>query len=124
MGDCVLMRPEELGKPQYVALLEKIEADHRNNLSVFVRWYYRPEEAAGGRRAFHGQKELFLSNHRDVQSAYTIEGICKVHSFKNYTKLDNVGSEDFFCRFEYNASTGGFTPDRVAVYAFLLPSKL
>lgn len=118
------MRPEELGKPQYVALLEKIEADHRNNLSVFVRWYYRPEEAAGGRRAFHGQKELFLSNHRDVQSAYTIEGICKVHSFKNYTKLDNVGSEDFFCRFEYNASTGGFTPDRVAVYAFLLPSKL
>uniref|UniRef100_M8CKM5 PHD finger protein 2 n=1 Tax=Aegilops tauschii TaxID=37682 RepID=M8CKM5_AEGTA len=51
-----------------------------------------------------------------VRSAHTIEGKCIVHSFKNYTKLDNVGPEDFFCRFEYKAATGAFTPDRVAVY--------
>nr|GEY10187.1 chromatin remodeling protein EBS-like [Tanacetum cinerariifolium] len=54
--------------------------------------------------------------HYDMQSAHTIEGKCIVHSFKNYTKLDNVGTEDYFCRFEYKAATGGFTPDRVAVY--------
>lgn len=115
-GDCVLMRPSDSDKPPYVARVEKIEADHRNNVKVRVRWYYRPEESIGGRRQFHGAKELFLSDHYDVQSAHTIEGKCTVHSFKNYTKLENVGAEDYYCRFEYKAATGGFTPDRVAVY--------
>ncbi|GMN36395.1 hypothetical protein TIFTF001_005993 [Ficus carica] len=115
-GDCVLMRPSDTGKPPYVARIEKIEADNRNNVKVRVRWYYRPEESMGGRRQFHGAKELFLSDHYDVQSAHTIEGKCVVHSFKNYTKLENVAAEDYYCRFEYKAATGGFTPDRVAVY--------
>ncbi|CAN1326588.1 Chromatin remodeling protein EBS [Linum perenne] len=115
VGDCVLMRPSDTGKPPYVAKIEAIESDARNNVKVRVRWYYRPEESLGGRRQFHGAKELFLSDHYDIQSAHTIEGKCTVHSFKNYTKLENVGAEDYFCRFEYKAATGGFTPDRVAV---------
>jgi hypothetical protein len=109
------MRGQDPDKPPYVAKIEKIEADNRNNTKVRVRWYYRPEESMGGRRQFHGSKELFLSDHYDIQSADTIEGKCTVHTFKNYTKLDSVGTEDYFCRFEYKASTGGFTPDRVAV---------
>ncbi|XP_057836685.1 chromatin remodeling protein EBS isoform X2 [Cryptomeria japonica] len=119
-GDCVLMRAQDPEKPPYVARIEKIEGDSesskKKNVKVHIRWYYRPEESIGGRRQFHGVKELFLSDHYDVQSADTIEGKCTVHTFKNYTKLESVGSEDYFCRFEYNASTGGFTPDRVAVY--------
>ncbi|RZC08858.1 Chromatin remodeling protein EBS isoform A [Glycine soja] len=115
-GDCVLMRPSDTSKPPYVARVEMIEQDNRNNVKVRVRWYYRPEESIGGRRQFHGAKELFLSDHYDVQSAHTIEGKCVVHSFKNYTKLENVGAEDYYCRFEYKAASGAFTPDRVAVY--------
>lgn len=109
------MRPSDTGKPPYVARIEKIEADNRGNAKVRVRWYYRPEESIGGRRQFHGAKELFLSDHYDVQSAHTIEGKCTVYSFKSYTKLENVGAEDYYCRFEYKAATGAFTPDRVAV---------
>ncbi|OAY69715.1 BAH and coiled-coil domain-containing protein 1, partial [Ananas comosus] len=116
VGECVLMRPSDTEKPPYVARVEGMEADHRGNVKVRVRWYYRPEESIGGRRQFHGAKELFLSDHYDVQSAHTIEGKCTVHAFKTYTKLDNVGADDYFCRFEYKAATGGFTPDRVAVY--------
>ena len=118
-GDCVLIRPSWHGEDDKrfsVARVEKMEADGRGSVRVRVRWYYRPEESKGGRRQFHGAKELFLSDHFDLQSAHTIEGKCAVHSFKNYTKLDNVGPEDFFCRFEYKAATGSFTPDRVAVY--------
>ncbi|XP_055804015.1 chromatin remodeling protein EBS-like isoform X2 [Solanum dulcamara] len=115
-GDCVLMRPSENDTAPYVARVEKIEADNHNNINVHVRWYYRPEESLGGRRQFHGSKELFLSDHCDIQSAHTIEGKCIVHSFKNYTKLENVGPEDYYCRFEYKATTGAFVPDRVAVY--------
>ncbi|BBH09359.1 PHD finger family protein / bromo-adjacent homology domain-containing protein, partial [Prunus dulcis] len=104
-------------KPSYVAKIERIEADSRgSNVKVHVRWYYRPEESIGGRRQFHGSKEVFLSDHHDVQSADTIEAKCTVHTFKSYTKLDAVGNDDFFCRFEYNSSTGAFNPDRVAVY--------
>ncbi|KAJ8450902.1 hypothetical protein Cgig2_032527 [Carnegiea gigantea] len=117
-GDCVLMRPSEPSKPSYVARVERIESSdgRAGSVRVHVRWYYRPEESIGGRRQFHGSKELFLSDHFDVQSADTIEGKCTVHSFKSYTKLDAVGNDDFFCRFEYNSATGAFTPDRVAVY--------
>ena len=120
VGDCVLMRPSDPGKASYVAKIERIEADGRgSNVKIQVRWYYRPEESIGGRRQFHGSKEVFLSDHYDLQSADTIEGKCTVHSFKSYTKLDAVGNEDFFCRFEYNSSTGAFNPDRVAVYVSL-----
>ncbi|XP_027085783.1 chromatin remodeling protein EBS-like [Coffea eugenioides] len=115
-ADCVLMRPSEIDKAPYVARVEKIEADNRSNCKVRVRWYYRPEESLGGRRQFHGAKELFLSDHLDVQSADTIEGKCIVHTFKNYTKLENVTPEDYYCRFEYKAATGAFLPDRIAVY--------
>ncbi|KAL8470120.1 hypothetical protein ACS0TY_032836 [Phlomoides rotata] len=115
-GDCVLMRPSEMNSAPYVALVEKIEADNCNHMRVRVRWYYRPEEAVGGRRQFHGTKELFLSDHYDTQSANTIEGKCIVHSFKNYTKLEYVGPDDYYSRFEYKPVSGAFFPDRVAVY--------
>ncbi|KAJ6897443.1 chromatin remodeling protein SHL-like [Populus alba x Populus x berolinensis] len=116
-GDCVLLRPSDPSTPSYVAKIERIESDGRGaNARVHVRWYYRPEESIGGRRQFHGSKEVFLSDHYDIQSADTIEGKCTVHSFKSYTKLDAVGNDDVFCRFEYNSSTGAFIPDRVAVY--------
>ncbi|XP_074313231.1 chromatin remodeling protein EBS-like [Silene latifolia] len=115
-GDCVLMRPPEPRTPPYIARLEKIESAVRGGAKVYVRWYYRPEESIGGRRQFHGANEVFLSDHYDVQSADSIEAKCTVHSFKSYTKLDSIGNDDFFCRFEYNSATGAFTPDRVAVY--------
>ncbi|KAF8405298.1 hypothetical protein HHK36_010200 [Tetracentron sinense] len=114
--DCVLMRPSDSSKPPYVAKVENIESDGKGTVKVRVRWYYRPEESIGGRRQFHGAKEVFLSDHYDLQSADTIEGKCTVHTFKSYTKLDAVGNDDFFCRFEYNSSTGAFNPDSVAVY--------
>ncbi|KAK8960598.1 hypothetical protein KSP40_PGU008571 [Platanthera guangdongensis] len=115
-GDSVLMRPTDSKKLPYVARIEKIEADNRKNVKVKIRWYYRPEESIGGRRQFHGAKELFLSDHFDVQSPHTIEGKCVVHSFPKYTKLENVGTDDYFCRFEYKAATGGFTPNSAFVY--------
>ncbi|XP_010437008.1 PREDICTED: chromatin remodeling protein SHL-like [Camelina sativa] len=116
-GDAVLMRSSEAGKASYVARVEAIETDARgSNAKVRVRWYYRPEESIGGRRQFHGAKEVFLSDHLDFQSADTIEGKCKVHTFSSYTKLDSVGNDDFFCRFEYNSASGAFNPDRVAVF--------
>ena len=118
VGDNVIIRPAETERLPYVARIEKIESGFPSvvdNVMVRLRWYYRPEESIGGRRQFHGSKEVFLSDHIDTQSADTIEGKCTIHTFKSYTKLENVEPDDYFCRFEYKASTGAFIPDKVAV---------
>lgn len=85
VGDTVLMRSEDADKPPYIAKVEKIEGDSRGNVKVRVRWYYRPEESMSGRKQFHGQKEVFLSDHYDVQSADTIEGIASVRCHTTLT---------------------------------------
>ncbi|GAU50739.1 hypothetical protein TSUD_99080 [Trifolium subterraneum] len=59
--------------------------------------------------------EDLLSNHFDVQSADTIEGKCIVHIIKSYTKLDDIGNEDFFCCFDFNSVIGAFNLDGVIV---------
>jgi hypothetical protein len=40
-----------------------------------LAWYYRPEEAVGGRKLFHGDKEVFLSDHEDEVHVRTV--ICE-----------------------------------------------
>ena len=81
-----------------------------------VAWYYRPEEAHGGRKAFHGEKELFNSDHFDWVAANSINGKCQVHTLKAYQNLETVLDSDYFSRFMYKANTGEFKPDRVPVY--------
>lgn len=49
---------------------------------------------------------MLLSDHFDVQSAHTFEENFIVLSFKNYTKIENVGSEDYYYRFEYKVAIG------------------
>lgn len=88
------------------------EGKKGSQISVQVAWFYRPEEAVGGRKArqfallatwyrhdlishhpqtphpvaqaFHGEKELFKSDHLDWCYASTIESKCKVHSLHYY----------------------------------------
>lgn len=81
-----------------------------------VSWFYRPEEAHGGRKAFHGEKELFTSDHYDWVAASSINGKCHVHTLKAYQALHVVRDLDYFSRFLYKASAGEFKPDRVPVY--------
>eukprot|EP00897_Mesotaenium_endlicherianum_P001126 jgi/Mesen1/11013/ME000098S10411 len=114
-GDDVMLRPPKGNVPPYIARVEAIEADVSDRVTLTCRWYYRPEESSGGRRSFHGDKEVFLSDHLDKCSADSVEKKCTVHTLENYVKLKSVTPSDFFRRFEYNASSGGFTPDRVTV---------
>ncbi|XP_047335641.1 chromatin remodeling protein EBS-like [Impatiens glandulifera] len=115
-GDYVLLRSPESDTIPYVAQMKKIQIDNENNVTVWLRWYYRPEDSIGGRKLFHGAKELFLSDHYDFQNALTIQGKCMVHSLKNYTNLEKIEAEDYYCRYEYKAATGVFVPSCVRVY--------
>lgn len=110
------MKPSGKKKDPYVARVETFEADAEGNVNATVRWFYRPEDTIGVRRQFHGKKELFLTDHFDTQNADTILDKCTIHTYKTYTFLDAVRPNDYFCRFEYQHTTGLFMPDVVMVY--------
>uniref|UniRef100_A0A7S3QRP8 PHD-type domain-containing protein n=1 Tax=Dunaliella tertiolecta TaxID=3047 RepID=A0A7S3QRP8_DUNTE len=74
------------------------------------------EEAIGGRKAFHGHKELFTSDHEDVIHKNTILGKCNVHTLRNYESLQRISDNDYFARFSYKPASKEFEPDRVPVY--------
>lgn len=45
----------------------------------------------GGRRQFHGERELYRSNHRDVIHSQTILGRCLVHTLDAYRVRRRAG---------------------------------
>lgn len=118
VGEAVLVRPAQKKLPPFVGRVEGFVPPRKpgGGTLVRLRWYYRPEEVSGGRRPFHGRKELMFSDHEDVVEADTVDGKCTVHSYRAYSKLGQVGEDEFFTRFDYQARTGAFNPDTVAVY--------
>ncbi|GAX74260.1 hypothetical protein CEUSTIGMA_g1709.t1 [Chlamydomonas eustigma] len=102
IGDACLINPERGMTLPFVMLK--------------VVWYYRPEEALGGRKVFHGEKELFESDHEDEIHKDTIIGKCFVHSLRKYEDLAPVTESDFYSRFMYRPALKVFEPDQVPVF--------
>ena len=76
--------------------------------NVRVTWFYRPEDARGGRKPFHGEKELFQSDHADVITSDTINGMCRVHTLKQYQALSEIGEMDYLAGSRTKQRPGGF----------------
>ncbi|PWA79961.1 hypothetical protein CTI12_AA086390 [Artemisia annua] len=116
-GNCALFRSDDLNQqPPHVGRVESLEPDENNNVIVKVTWYYRPEETSEGRKSFHGDKEVILSDHQELHNANTIIGKCDVHSLAEYIKLKNVEDKDYFSRFEYMATKERLKNKKVATY--------
>ncbi|XRB15760.1 chromatin remodeling protein EBS [Pseudoscourfieldia marina] len=139
--DTVLLRPPDdendedesegggNGEPKqdsFIARIERIDRfgrvaaqtnpELKGEPAVYVSWFYRPEEVSGGRRVFHGEREVFVSDHRDWCHANSIEGSCRVLSLAEYQATQLIQPTDFFCRFFYSPTTRTFRPDEVPVY--------
>ncbi|EIE18166.1 BAH-domain-containing protein [Coccomyxa subellipsoidea C-169] len=116
IGDCILVRGAGAKLP-FVGQIRDVKIQGKSNqIRLQVAWFYRPEDAAGGRKLFHGEKELLKSEHLDWCSASTIEGKCRVHSLQSYQALPRVTEADFYARFTYKPESEEFSPDRVPVY--------
>ncbi|PWA86460.1 Bromo adjacent homology (BAH) domain-containing protein [Artemisia annua] len=113
-GDSVLVNksPEE---GVYPALVGDIHYEDNDKIVVVER-YYSPEQTLGGRRSFHGNKELIATDHLESISSRSIQRKCFAHSFYTYTRLKHVGPYDYFSRFHYMIGGGWLTPDPVDVY--------
>ncbi|KAF8067400.1 hypothetical protein HT031_002448 [Scenedesmus sp. PABB004] len=88
----------------------------KGDVQLGVKWFYRPEEAVGGRKAFHGRHELFLSGHTDTCSVKTVISKARVLTLSKFQELSSVADTDFFARFTYNPGTKQFKPPRVPVF--------
>jgi hypothetical protein len=96
--------------------IEASEPGPGGSVNVRVAWFYRPEEAVGGRKAFHSARELFRSDHRDVVGAASILGRCRVLDLRAFQALPAPADTDYFYRFSYRAAAQRFLPRRVPVF--------
>eukprot|EP00887_Chlorella_sp_A99_P005970 scaffold27.g5970.t1 len=121
MGDCVLIMAE--GDPNneapYIGRILEIKepAAPGDDHEIRVCWFYRPEEVLGGRKVFHGQLELYHSDHEDTVAAETIQCHCQVLDLEKFMELEaEEEGPTFFARFSYYPAKRAFKPDRVPVY--------
>ena len=115
VGDTITLRPPTVNENPFIGRIHEVRKTNKS-LKLYVSWFYRPEEARGGRKAFHGEKELFTSDHYDWVAKSSINGHCSVHKLKEYQMLKEVTDNDYYTRLSYKASKGEFKPDRVPVY--------
>ena len=93
-----------------------------DKVELVIDWYYRPEDVPGGRKVFHGRRELLQSDHADRVPASTVDGWVTVHTLDAYRALPTVEPSDYFWRFRYLASRSAagkdpkFWPERVPVF--------
>jgi hypothetical protein len=85
-------------------------------LEIKADWYYRPEDVVGGRRPFHGAREVFPSDHSDWQPAESVEGHIRVLPLEAHLALPAHSPDDFFTRFSYESVRQRFRPARVPVF--------
>ena len=103
------------GTLEYLGKILKIVQDAGGAVHIQLRWYYRPDEASGGRQFFHGERELFESDHEDWTLLESVNGPIYVHTLEEYINLESLRINDFFTRFVYKAAVRLFQPERVPI---------
>ena len=81
VGDTITLRPPTVNENPFIGRIHEVRKTGKS-LRLYVSWFYRPEEARGGRKGFHGEKELFQSDHFDWVTPSAVNGKCNVHSLK------------------------------------------
>ena len=102
VGGSVLVDSGNLQMP-FIAKVLELDKQKRN---ARVMWYYRPEDSCSGRLDFHGNFEVFHSDHKDWIKTDTILNVCTVLTFEEYENPDRAEILDrvvFFSRFFYKA---------------------
>ncbi|PSC73332.1 BAH-PHD domain-containing [Micractinium conductrix] len=121
VGDSCFVRAEGdvHNTTPFIAKLQRLDADDENGgYQCTVQWYYRPEDPGipGGRKSFHGEQELYVSDHRVVIHSETALGRCEVHSLECTAWLQVVRPQDYYSRFHFNLKTRTFSPETVVVH--------
>ena len=141
LGDCIALLPPDEGAEAFIGRIEGMRTPEQAGLppqpqgegagvsadravssqgtevaEIYVRWFYRPEETHCGRKCFHSDRELFVSDHHDWEHVKSVNYKCNVHTLRQWMALERKPPGDHFTRFDYSARTRTFKPDRVPIY--------
>ncbi|GFR44320.1 hypothetical protein Agub_g5532 [Astrephomene gubernaculifera] len=117
VGDCILINPDA-DAPAYIGRIRRMvqRSSIPNDVELEVTWFYRPEEVIGGRKIFHGEAEVFDSDHQDKVPLGSVLGRCFIHTLERYEMLQEHKENDFYSRMKYRSRTQQFEPDQVPIY--------
>ena len=103
VGDNVLIQPSSSSPPTppHVARITHISGD-----LLTVTWYYRPEEIYGGRKCYHGQHEILLTDHASLTHISSTLGIARVVALADYVALVGDGGNEISTVSTNNARSG------------------
>ena len=91
MGECVFINNGNIKEGEVTAEEEhafwpakilEIRAADASNVFARIYWLYWPEDLREGRQYYHGDNELFASNHMDVVDVLTISEKIDVMHFQ------------------------------------------
>jgi hypothetical protein len=58
VGDTITLRPPTVNENPFIGRIHEVRKTNKS-LKLYVSWFYRPEEARGGRKGFHGERSCF-----------------------------------------------------------------
>lgn len=87
----------------WVAKVLEVRASDQQHVYLRVFWLYWPDELPGGRKDYHGQNEVLMSNHMDIIDAMTVSGGADVRMWHERDEDEDLGS--IFFRQFFNLTT-------------------
>ncbi|KAK9372375.1 uncharacterized protein V1513DRAFT_460645 [Lipomyces chichibuensis] len=106
MNDIGLSDPSQF----WIGRVLEIRASDPSHVYVRLFWMYWPNELPGGRRYYHGNKELVASNHMDVIDAMTVAAKAAVSHWLELDDEDKLA--DLFWRQRYDSYNNELMPIR------------
>ncbi|KAK9331882.1 hypothetical protein V1520DRAFT_48219 [Lipomyces starkeyi] len=106
MNDIGLSDPSQF----WIGRVLEIRASDPSHVYVRLFWMYWPNELPGGRRYYHGNKELVASNHMDVIDAMTVAAKATVSHWLELDDEDKLA--DLFWRQRYDSYNNELMPIR------------
>lgn len=115
-GQCILVKHDSSEDArmdvaaQWKAKVLEVRALDSEHVYLRVAWLNRPEDLAGGRKAYHGRNELIPTNEMDIIDAMTVNGSLEVLHWDDDDDTTTVNSEQYFWRQTYDRAGGrGFS---------------
>ncbi|KAK9240637.1 hypothetical protein V1525DRAFT_394501, partial [Lipomyces kononenkoae] len=106
MRDITLSDPSQF----WIGRVLEIRASDPSHVYIRLFWMYWPNELPGGRRYYHGNKELVASNHMDVIDAMTVAAKATVSHWLELDDDDKLA--DLFWRQRYDSYNNELMPIR------------
>ncbi|KAI9863215.1 MAG: hypothetical protein M1813_004035 [Trichoglossum hirsutum] len=92
----------------WAAEVAEIRANDARHVYLRIAWYYWPKELPGGRRYYHGMKELVASNHMEIIHATTVAGRASIRHWQENDAPEEL--DGFFWRQRLDVMTKKLTP--------------